>query len=132
MAVHVRYFTDPARSASWTYEPQRRRLEREFGDALAWNYVIGGLAREIGETHAWLVEWVEEAVATGVPFDPLPWTEGPIGSTYPACVAVKAAADQAPAAASRYLRALREGFGADLDVARDVPAGSPRELWEDA
>src|ERR687895_302555 len=47
---------------------------------------------------------------SGVPVDPRLWTEGPIRSTYPACMAVKAAAEQGPEAAGRYLRALREGL----------------------
>src|SRR3954449_407488 len=102
-----------------------------------------------------------------MPMDPLLWKEGPIKSTYPACMAVKAAGDQGVALQTRYLRAVREGlmcfrrkldntealveearragldverfridlgshgtveaFGADLDLTRDVPEGSPRE-----
>ena len=33
-----------------------------------------------------------------------------VRSTYPACIAFRAAAEQGPAAAARYLRVLREGF----------------------
>ena len=42
--------------------------------------------------------------------DPLLWRDGPIASTYPACMAVKAAAEQADDGGYRYLRALREGL----------------------
>jgi predicted DsbA family dithiol-disulfide isomerase len=56
------------------------------------------------------MEWLEHADRSGMPFDPRLWTEGPIRSTYPACMAVKAAAEQGPEAAGRYLRALREGL----------------------
>ena len=45
-----------------------------------------------------------------MPVDPRLWSEGPIRSTYPACMAVKAAAEQGADAAARYLRALREGL----------------------
>ena len=45
-----------------------------------------------------------------MPIDPRLWTQNPIGSTYPACQAVKAAAEQGPEAAYRYLRRLREGL----------------------
>lgn len=38
-----------------------------------------------------------------MPIDPLLWEESPIGSTYPACMAVKAAAEQGEHAATRYL-----------------------------
>ncbi len=46
-----------------------------------------------------------------MPVDPRAWnTPGAIGSTYPACMAFRAAAEQGPDAAGRYLRALREGI----------------------
>ena len=38
------------------------------------------------------------------------WQEAAIGSSYPACMAVKAAAEQGAGAAARYLRAVREGL----------------------
>ena len=45
-----------------------------------------------------------------MPVDPRAWnTAGAIGSTFPACMAFKAAAEQGYEAAERYLRALREG-----------------------
>jgi predicted DsbA family dithiol-disulfide isomerase len=98
---------------------------------------MGGLSREYAEPHEpRLLEWLEHADRSGMPVDPRLWSEGPIRSTYPACMAVKAAVEQGPEAAARYLRALREGLmcfrrkldgkealveearGAGLDVAR--------------
>ncbi|HVS28618.1 MAG TPA: DsbA family protein, partial [Solirubrobacteraceae bacterium] len=38
------------------------------------------------------------------------WLDSPPRSSYPACMAVKAAAEQGPAVAGRFLRVLREGF----------------------
>jgi putative protein-disulfide isomerase len=109
----------------------------EFGADLSITYVMGGLAREYEEPHLpRLLEWLDQADGSGMPADPRLWTEGPIRSTYPACMAVKAAAEQGAEAAERYLRALREGLmcfrrkldakealveearGAGLDVAR--------------
>jgi putative protein-disulfide isomerase len=45
-----------------------------------------------------------------MPVDPRLWAEAPPTSSYPACMAVKAAAEQGPEAAGRYLRAVREGL----------------------
>jgi hypothetical protein len=109
----------------------------EFGADLSITYVMGGLAREYGPPHEQrFLHWLECGDRSGMPVDPRLWTEGPIGSTYPACMAVKAAEEQGPEAAERYLRALREGLlcfrrkldakealveearGAGLDVAR--------------
>src|SRR5205807_1769043 len=41
---------------------------------------------------------------------PLLWKEGPIATTYPACMAVKAAQEQAGDGGYRYLRTVREGL----------------------
>jgi protein-disulfide isomerase-like protein with CxxC motif len=80
----------------------------EFGADLSFQFVMGGLAREY-ETPP-LLEWLAAADRSGMPVDPLLWREGPISSTYPACMAVKAAAEQADDGGYRYLRALREGL----------------------
>ena len=111
MPVRLRYHTDPACPASWAAEPALRRLIVEFGADLSITYVMGGLAREYGAPYeARVMEWLEHADRSGMPFDPLLWSAGPIRSTYPACIAVKAAAEQGAEAEARYLRALREGL----------------------
>jgi putative protein-disulfide isomerase len=123
--VQVRYITDPACSWSWSTEPTVRRLMMEFGEDLTWTYVMGGLARDYTQGHedpkagiggqsgvypGLVAHWLDVADEGGMPFDPRIWFEGPIRSTYPACMAVKAAAEQAPDGGYTYLRALREGL----------------------
>jgi predicted DsbA family dithiol-disulfide isomerase len=109
--VRLSYHTDPACPASWAAEPALRRLLVEFGADLSITYVMGGLAREYEAPFESRVrEWLEYADRSDMPFDPLLWSEGPIRSTYPACIAVKAAAEQGAEAGGRYLRALREGL----------------------
>src|SRR6266516_3890258 len=110
VAVRVRYFTDPACSRSWNSEPKVRRLMVEFADSLSWTYVMGGLAREYTKTQQLVGEWLDATEEGGMPLDPRLWTEGPISSTYPACMAVKAAAEQSSDGGYGYLRALREGL----------------------
>jgi predicted DsbA family dithiol-disulfide isomerase len=110
VAVRARYHTDPACSKSWAAEPRLRRLLVEFGDDLEITYVMGGLAREIAEPGSLVTSWLDTAAASGMPIDPRIWTGDPPRSTYPACIAVKAAAPQGVAASERYLRRLREGF----------------------
>lgn len=97
----------------------------EFGETLEWTWVMGGLARDYGQGYEdaeagvtgrevpyprLMAHWLDVADATRMPLDPRLWTEGPIRSTYPACMAVKAAAEQSPEAAYAYLRAVREGL----------------------
>lgn len=112
MSVEVRYYTDPACPRSWGVEPELRRLMWEFGGGLRFRWVMGGLAREyLPEEHAGVVaEWLEVTADTGMPTDPRVWFQGPIASTYPACQAAKAAAEQGPEAGYSYLRRLREGL----------------------
>ena len=55
-------------------------------------------------------QWLVDAADGGMPNDPRIWTENPLDSTYPACQAAKAAAEQGEHAAYRYLRTLREGI----------------------
>ena len=106
----MRYHTDPACSRSWAAEPRLRRLMVEFGDEVEITYVMAGLAREIADPGRLVASWLDTAAASGMPVDPRIWTGDPPRSTYPACIAFRAAADQGPAAAERYLRRLREGF----------------------
>jgi hypothetical protein len=96
----------------------------EFGTDLSITYVMGGLARDYTKDYAdadaritadrtyetLLLHWLDRAAQSGMPIDPRLWSEGPIRSTYPACMAVKAAQEQGPEAAERYLRAVREGL----------------------
>jgi putative protein-disulfide isomerase len=125
MPVEVRYYTDPACSWSWGAEPKLRRLMWEFGDQLRFVWVMGGLARQYGPDYRdeeggigsgpdcfadLMAHWIDVGAETGMPIDPRLWTRNPIASTYPACQAVKAAAEQGPEAAYGYLRRLREGL----------------------
>jgi Thioredoxin len=113
----------------------------EFGADLSFTYVMGGLARDYEAGYAdaeagispdrvyetMLLHWLERAERSRMPIDPRLWSEGPIRSTYPACMAVKAAAEQGPEATERYLRALREGL---LCFRRKLDA--PEALVEEA
>lgn len=125
MTVEVRYLTDPACAWSWGAEPKLRRLMWEFGDGLRFRFVLGGLARSYGPEYRdsdggigagsdpyadLMAHWLEVSAQTGMPVDPRIWRVAPLSSTYPACIAVKAAQDQGPDAAYRYLRRLREAI----------------------
>ncbi len=112
MAVEVRVVTDPACAWSWGSEPKLRRLAWEFGDRLDWRWVMGGMVREVGpgQRARYARVWPNVAVETGMPFDPRLWSDGGIESSYPACQAVIAAAEQGTAAVAAYLRRVREGL----------------------
>jgi putative protein-disulfide isomerase len=127
-AVHVTYFTDPACPWSWAAEPGLRRLIVEFGADLSITYLMGGLAREFRKPVETMRHVLDAAAASAMPTDPRLWLEAPPTSSYPACQAVKAAAEQG--LDEPYLRAVREGLMVDrrkldtadalTDAARDV------------
>ncbi len=85
---------------------------------------MGGLARSYGKEYSddeggiagetcfqdLISHWLDVGVETGMPMDPRIWTKNPISSTYPACLAAKAASEQGEAAAGSYLRRVREGL----------------------
>lgn len=111
-AVEVRVVTDPACAWSWASEPKLRRLAWEFGDRLRWRWVMGGMAREVGPAQRarYARIWPAVAVESGMPFDTRLWSDGGIESSYPACQAAVAAAEQGAAAGDAYLRRLRSGL----------------------
>ena len=110
--IHAFFYTDPACPWSWSIEPAMRRFAIEFGETVELRPVMGGLAREFGDPLAVVADWLAAADAGGMPVDPRLWIESPPASSYPACLAVKAAAEQGPPAEAAYLRVLREGFAA--------------------
>jgi putative protein-disulfide isomerase len=128
-AVHVTYFTDPACPWSWAAEPAVRRLQVEFGTDVRITYVMGGLARQFRKPLETMRHVLDAAAASRMPTDPRLWLDAPPASSYPACQAVKAAAEQG--LDEPYLRVVREGLMVDrrkldtvealVDAARGVP-----------
>ena len=129
--VHASYYTDPACPASWALEPTLRRLAAELGAQLHVRLVMGGLAREFGPPLPTIGAWLDAADASGMPVDPRLWLHHPPGSSYPACMAVKAAGEQGAEIEAAYLRRVREGWAcgrrrldsadALINEAREVP-----------
>lgn len=126
-AVHVTYFTDPLCSWCWAFEPHWRRLRYEFGDQLGIRYRMAGLIpdwnryrdplNEVNRPAQMGPQWLHVQSVTGMPFNPDLWRDNPPSSSYPACIACKAAEGFGPTFAEFYLRRLRE---AAMLEARDV------------
>jgi predicted DsbA family dithiol-disulfide isomerase len=106
--VHTYYYTDPACPWSWALEPAMRKLRLELGDSFEVTYVMCGMAREFGDPLPVVGELLEAADRSGMPVDTRLWLVAPPRSSHPACIAVKAAAEQGDP--WHYLRRLREGL----------------------
>jgi predicted DsbA family dithiol-disulfide isomerase len=106
--IHTYYYTDPVCPWSWALEPALRKLAIEFGESLSLTYVMCGMAREVGDASHLVGEMLEASDQSGMPVDARLWLADPPRSSHPACLAVKAAAEQGDPAP--YLRRLREGL----------------------
>ena len=116
--VEIVYYTDPLCCWSWAFEPQWRRLRYEHGDQLAWRYRMAAMIagwedyadplNSISRPAQMGPLWMQARQLSGMPIDDRIWAEDPPSSSYPACLAVKAAELQSAAAAERLLRRLRE------------------------
>jgi putative protein-disulfide isomerase len=120
VAVAATVFTDPYCPWSWAAEPQLRRLQVEFGDQLAYTFVIVGLRRDIdaAAAAALALACLDAAAESGMPFDPRVFLRDPPASTHPAGLAVAAVSEQTDPAP--FLRRLREAImleGRRMDTA---------------
>ena len=106
-----------------------RRLIVKFDGSMDFTYVMGGI-RELPPGPEEARSWLAASADSGMPVDPRLWLEGGPTTSYPACMAVIAAAEQGDP--GPYLRGLREGFAfrrRRLDNA-EAFEGVARELGE--
>ncbi len=116
---NIEYFTDPLCCWSWAMEPQMRKLRFLLKGRLALTYVMGGLLKDWDHFSDKLNDihrpsqfgplWMEAKHISGQPIVDHIWLKNPVKSSYPACMAVKAAEAQSKVAGEAMLRELREG-----------------------
>lgn len=142
-AVRIIHFADPWCWWSWGLEPVLQRLREVYGDRLEVEYRMGGTfsdvgawMREYGVDDASAVDWIRESMALfRNPLDPEFLRKTEVTSTYPACLAFKAAQLQDSAKAERYFRRMMEAFqvravrpakGMLVELAREVGLDATR------
>lgn len=116
--VKVVHFADPWCWWSWGLEPVLRRLKEVYGDKLHVEYRMGGTfanyrewMAEYGVDERSAVEWIKDSIGmTQNPVDPEYLNATGVKSTFPACLAIKAAQLQKQSKAERYFRRLMEAF----------------------
>ncbi len=124
--VDVIHFADPWCWWSWGLEPVLSRLKEVYGDQINIVYKMGGITNDVSEWRREydvvddeaLKAWVTESTSlTGMPADTEYYLKSGVKTTWPACIAFKAAQLQGEEAAERFLRRLMEVIALD---ARDV------------
>ena len=127
--VRVDYYTDPLCCWSWALEPVWRQVRQRRGDALSVTVILGGMIggwgtfrdplNDVARPQQLAPLWHLAGRTAGVTVDPAIWHVDPPASSYPSCVAVKAAALQGAEAGERYLALAREAvMTRRLNVAR--------------
>ncbi|MDA6068237.1 DsbA family protein [Flavobacterium sp. AC] len=113
--VKIVYYTDPICSSCWGIEPQLRKLKLEYGKYIDidyrmggllpdWSYNSGGISKPSDVAH----HWDEASLHYEMPIDGNVWIEDPLDSSYPSCIAMKAAQMQSKDKAVLFMRILRE------------------------
>ncbi len=115
--IKIVYYTDPICSSCWGIEPQLRKLKLEYGDYFEidyrmggllpdWSYNSGGISKPSDVAH----HWDEASLHYEMPIDGNVWLEDPLDSSYPSCIAMKAAQIQSKEKAVKFMRILRENL----------------------
>ncbi|OXB23071.1 dithiol-disulfide isomerase [Flavobacterium tructae] len=113
--IKIIYYTDPICSSCWGIEPQLRKLKLEYGNYIDidyrmggllpdWSYNSGGISKPSDVAH----HWEEASLYYEMPIDGNVWLEDPLDSSYPSCIAMKAAQIQSKDKAVKFMRILRE------------------------
>lgn len=104
-------------------EPAWRQLLTALEGSVSWRYCMGGLLPDWKSYHdpeqhvsrpiQMGPVWLDAKYASGQPVNERIWLADPPASSYPACLAVKCASLQSPAAEEAYLYALRKAVMTD-------------------
>ncbi len=147
--VVVTWYTDPINVWCWGCEPAIRRLQERYPDDVRVELVMGGLFQDFGPIREYWARmsggrWQDSVLAFlnsvaahhRMPMDvPRMMTSvGDLQSTWPSCIAVKAAGLQGAFREYAYLRHFREAMYIEgrTTTRRDVQVELAREIGLDA
>lgn len=117
-SISITYFTDPLCCWSWAFEPEWQKLLATFNPLIKWRCCMGGLLPDWNNYHDAVNSiskplqmgpmWLHAAELTGAKLRDDIWAKDPPASSYPACIAVKAATLQSEDAGAKYLYLVRK------------------------
>jgi putative protein-disulfide isomerase len=121
--VKIDFYTDPLCCWSWAFDQHWRKLLDEYGQVIEYRYIMCGMIPD-WNTYADPVNsvskpihmgpvWMHASEVTKVKINYSLWHEDPPSSSFPPCIAVKAAGLQSPIAEDAYLFALRKAMMED-------------------
>ncbi len=115
-ALTITYFTDPICSSCWVLQPILRKLLLEYNEYISIDYRMGGLLpswdgyadKRITKPSDAADLWEEIREKEKIPINGDIWMDDPLMSSYPPCIAFKAAQRQDKDKAIFFLRRLKE------------------------
>jgi putative protein-disulfide isomerase len=131
--IEITYFTDPYCSWCWATEPMLYRIRETHRDQVHVRYVMGGLVRDMADFYDSLNDirttaevaphWRMVSERSGQPIDERLMDDitDPHFSTWPACIAVKAAQLQGETVGEAYLRRMRRAALTERKVISNPP-----------
>ena len=128
--ITLYYVTDPICSHCWALEPVLRRFEKQYGQYIKIQTVMGGLlpnwdgfadrANGIGSPADVAGHWREVGEHTRMPIDGTLWLDNPVQSSFPPSRVFKVIQQQSEELANTYLRRAREAvFAFNKNIADD-------------
>lgn len=116
-SVQFILITDPICSTAWSYNGELLKLLLEYGHAINWSVLMGGLLPSWNDFDRGGIKlpadvfghWQEVGLKNNAPIDGALWNSNPVRSSYPANKAVICGFKQSPIKGLRLLRALSEG-----------------------
>ena len=116
--VKIVYYTDPLCCWSWALEPHWQRFVSENKEIISYSYCMGGMIPDWQKFNDPLNAvdrpvqmgpvWMEAKHLTCTMIDESIWVLDPPSSSYPACIAVKAAGLQSESAEELLLKRIQE------------------------
>lgn len=127
--IYVTYYTDPLCCWSWAMEPSIEKLRTNLNQNIVWRYRMGGLipswknfsdqVNSVTRPLQMGPVWMHASVLSGVSIDHNLWFRDPPASSYPACIAFKAAQLQSEEYAATYLKSLwKTCMGDGINISR--------------
>jgi putative protein-disulfide isomerase len=118
--VKINFYTDPLCCWSWAFEQHWRKLLAEYGKEIEYRYIMCGMipdwknysdpVNSVSRPAQMGPVWMHASEVTNVKMNYSLWHEDPPSSSYPACIAVKAAGLQSLKVEDTYLFALRKAM----------------------
>lgn len=129
--IEIVYYTDPLCCWSWAFQPHWERFVTSYKAFISYTHCLGGMVadwrffqdpmQDVKHPSQMGPVWLYAQQQTGVRLNERIWVDDPPHSSYPACLAVKAAQLQSDLAGERYLKEIQHAVMLNVQNIAKVP-----------